>query len=220
MPHSPAIDWPAYEGRECWGGLDLSSTSDLTAFALVFPNDLAGFDVLCRFWLPGESAEERARRDRVSYPQWIREGWIEKTEGARIDYEVVESQIRDDAERFRIAAIAYDPPFAQMLAARLYADGNGLPMVAMPNTHTRLNEASKRFESMIVERTLRHDGNPVLRWCVANVSTSERGDMILPSKSKSTERIDGVAATVMALAVAGNCHDGPSPYLDRGILTI
>jgi phage terminase large subunit-like protein len=215
------IDWSRYEGRECWGGLDLSTSQDLTALVLAFPNDLGGVDLMPIFWLPGESAEERFRKDRVPYPSWVRAGHIRMTDGERLDYTVVEETLREVHSRFRLVSLAYDPAHSRLLADRLYADGNGLPMLALPNTFVNLNEPSRTFERLIVERKIRHDGNPVLRWCVSNVCLAEKGGLILPSKGKSTERIDGVAGSVMALCALGRLPEpAESVYEQRGLVLL
>jgi phage terminase large subunit-like protein len=191
-----------FEGRECWAGLDLSSKHDLSALVLLFRNDLGGFDVLPFFWLPGESAAERERLDKVPYPVWIRQGYIAHTGGARIDYDEIRDTIFGLAERYEFRLLAFDPPHSGQLANQLYQDGNGLAVQELPNTFLKLNAPSREFERLIAEKKLRHNGHPVLRWCVANASLAEKAEMILPSKAKSTERIDGVAASVMALAAA------------------
>lgn len=209
-----------YEGRECYAGLDLSSKHDLTALALAFPNDRGGYDLLLYFWLPGESIDARVKSDKVEYDVWVRQGFIEKTEGARIDYDAIRDRIEDLATRFEILGLAFDPQFAGQLANQLHRNGNGLPVIETPNNHTNLNPAALEFERLVAEQKLAHPGNPVMDWCVDNVAITKRLEMILPSKAKSNERIDGVMAAVMALAAALKDDDRgevDSVYDDRGI---
>lgn len=196
----PGFTAEDYEGRDCYAGLDLSSVRDLSALVLAFPNDDGGFDLLPWFWLPGESAAEREKTDRVPYPVWVREGHIAKTSGKRIDYDAIRETIEALAERYRIVALAYDPQFAGQLANQLHNDGNGLNVLACKNTFWTMNAPSREFERLVVEGKLRHDGNPVLKWNVANAAVVEKAEAILPSKGKSSERIDGVVAAVMAIA--------------------
>lgn len=191
-----------YEGRPCYGGLDLSSKHDLTALCLAFPNDDGGFDLFWWFWLPGDSAAERERVDRVPYPQWVREGRIVKTEGKRIDYDEIRDQVEQLHTRFQIVGLGYDPQHAGQLANQLYKDGDGVAVVEYPNTFTRMNEPSAEFERLVAEGLIKHDGHPVARWNVANAAVAEKSGLILPSKIKSSERIDGVVAAVMAIGVA------------------
>lgn len=204
-----------FEGRECYGGLDLSSVKDLTALVLPFPNELGGYDLLPYFWLPGESIAHREKMDRIPYSAWCREGLITKTEGKRIDYDAIRDFVEEKSRMFRILSLGYDPMFAGQIANQLYRDGNGIPIQEVPNNLVHMHPASREFERLVVEGKIRHPGNAVLDWNVSNAATVERSQMIMPAKARSTGRIDGVTATVMGLAVAMGGAESEADEIDQ-----
>ena len=185
-------------GRKCYVGLDLSSTKDLTAAVAVFPVD-DGFEVLAQFFVPQESIRERSLRDRVPYDQWAREGHLIATPGNVVDYESVRTTLQAWSEEFDLREIAFDPWNATDLTTRLQAQ-DGLTCVAMRQGFASLSAPTKALEKAILSKQLRHDGHPVLRWNIGNISveTDPTGNLKL-SKKVSTERIDGAAALVMAV---------------------
>ena len=186
------------DGRDCYGGLDLSSTTDLSAFVLVFPNDDGSFDILAYFWVPEEGAKRRARRDRVPYEQWIREGYIEATPGEAIDYDRIRNEIKELGERYSIQSIALDRWNATQLSTQLASDG--FEMVAFGQGFASMSWPTKKLEELVLSGRLRHGGNPVLRWMAGNASIeTDAADNWKPSKKKSRERIDGIVALIMAL---------------------
>jgi phage terminase large subunit-like protein len=186
-------------GRRCYVGLDLSSTKDLTAAVAVFPDD-DGFDVLAQFFVPKDSIRERSNRDRVPYDQWEREGHLVATPGNVVDYEAVRQTLKDWGAEFEVREIAFDPWNATDLVTRLQ-EQDGFTCAAMRQGFATLSAPTKSLEKAILSKALRHDGHPVLRWCVSNVSveTDATGNLKI-SKKVSTERIDGVAALVMAIS--------------------
>ena len=187
------------ERRRCWVGMDLSSTKDLTALVAVFPDEDDHYDVLAHFFVPADTLRERGTRDRVPYPDWARDGWLTATPGNVVDYEVVRSCLHDWATRFDIQDIAYDPWNATDLVTRLQ-EQDGLACVPMRQGFLSLSAPTKSLEKAVLSRTLRHDGHPVLRWNVSNVSVeSDATGNLKPSKKVSTERIDGVVALMMAI---------------------
>ena len=190
-----------FEGRACWCGLDLSTTTDLSAFAMVFRRDGSGYDVLLRFWVPEENAHKREKRDRVPYLQWIREGWITATPGNSIDYDRIRADINELRQRFDIREIAADRWNATQLITQL--DGDGLTIFAFGQGYRDMSPAAKEFERAIVAGEIAAGRNPVMRWMVSNVSVEvDAVGNVKPSKKKSTERIDGIIATVMGLSRA------------------
>jgi phage terminase large subunit-like protein len=197
------VDVHALRGRPCFGGLDLSSTTDLSAFVLLFPPNHEGerWQVVCRFWMPGDNVRQRVERDRVPYDQWIREGFIEATEGNVVDYDVIRERIKEDAERFQIREIAFDRWNATQLVVQLGNDG--LSMIPFGQGFASMAGPTRELEKLIVGRQLAHAGYPVLRWMVSNVSVKQdpAGNM-KPDKAKSTDRIDGIVALTMALGRA------------------
>jgi phage terminase large subunit-like protein len=185
-------------GRRCYIGMDLASTKDLTALVAVFPDD-EGFDVRAAFFVPQDSILERARRDRVPYDQWAREGVLTATSGNVVDYEAVRRQIQDWAAEFDVRTIAFDPWNATDLVTRLQ-EHDGFTCVPMRQGFASLSAPTKTLEAAILSKTLRHDGHPVLRWNIGNISVeSDPTGNLKISKKVSTERIDGAAALVMAV---------------------
>lgn len=188
----------ALKGRRCYVGMDLSSTKDLTALVAVFPDDEA-FDVLAQFFVPKDTVRERSIRDRVPYEQWSRDGHLTATPGNVVDYEAVRQTLKDWAAEFQIREIAFDPWNATDLVTRLI-EQDGFTCVPMRQGFASLSAPTKSLEKAILSKALRHDGHPVLRWCVSNVSVeSDAAGNLKISKKVSTERIDGVAALVMAV---------------------
>ena len=188
----------ALEGRPCYLGLDLSATQDLTALVAVFPDDEA-VDVRAAFFLPADRLHDRVQRDRVPYDLWRDQGWLTVTPGNVVDYEAVRRTIREWAERYDVREIAFDPWNATDLVTRLQ-EQDGLTCIKVRQGYESVSAASKALEAAVLAKTLRQDGNPVLRWNVSNVSVeSDPQGNIKPSKRLSTERIDGVVALIMAL---------------------
>jgi len=193
----------ALKGRRAYVGMDLSSTKDLTALVAVFPDD-ESFDVLCAFFCPKDQILERSTRDRVPYDEWARRDWVnskilEATDGNVVDYEAVRQRLKDWSAEFDLRQIAYDPWNATDLVNRL-KEQDGFDCVPMRQGFATLSAPTKSLEKAILSTRLRHDGHPVLRWCVSNVSVeSDPTGNIKISKKVSTERIDGVAALVMAM---------------------
>jgi len=198
------VDKNALKGLACWAGLDLSSTSDLTSFALVFrPIDDDGiYRVLLWTWVPGESMEKRYRQDKVPYPTWVRQGFIEETSGNVVDYRRVRQKINEIAKDYSIQEIAFDPYNATQISTEL-GEEDGFNMVEFRQGDKTMNEPMKNFERLILSGKFAHGGNPVLKWAASNVSIKEgpTGN-IKPDKKKSTEKIDPVVATVMGLGRA------------------
>lgn len=206
-------------GAECYGGLDLASTNDIAAFVLYFPDTHA---LLARMFCPAESIMRRAKRDGVPYDAWVRDGYLTATEGNVIDYEAIRLAILDDSERFKIKMIGYDPWNAQTIVNRL-VEHDGLPMVEFRQGFASMNEPTKRFEAMVVGGLLRHGMNPALRWMASNVSVmDDPAGNIKPSKKKSTEKIDGIVASIMAVgcSMASDKAEGPSVYESEGVFAL
>ena len=215
------VDQDAIAGRECWGGLDLSSTLDVTALAWVFPGEGGRWDVLCRMWVPEENVAERVKRDRAPYDVWIRDGWLRTTPGNVVDYEYIMAQARADLRRFKVREIAFDPWNATAVSNRLGEEG--AVMVEFRQGFVSMNPAMKTLEVAIAQRRVNHGGNPVLAWMADNlVATSDPAGNLKPDKGKSSEKIDGVVALLMALqrAAVASGDGGESVYQTRGLRTL
>lgn len=195
-------------GAPVYAGLDLASTTDLTALLLLHEADDGSIDVLARFWAPQEGIATRSRRDNVPYEQWVREGWITATPGNITDYDVVREEIRELAERYEIREIAYDRWNATQLVTQLI--GDGATCVPIGQGFASLTAPTKEWLADIAARRIRHGGNPVLRWMAANlVVEQDAAGNVKPSKAKSTERIDGQVAAIMARARMSAALDVP-----------
>lgn len=206
----------ALEGALCYGGLDLSTKIDLTAFALWFPETR---DLLLRFWCPAETVLEKSRKDRVPYDAWVREGWLTATPGNVIDYDFIKAEVVALAERFGCREIAYDPWNATQIAVQL--GDEGLVMAETRQGFKTLSEPSKEFEKLITAGDVRHGGHPIMRWMVSNAAKrQDPNENIAPDKASATGRIDGVVATIMAIGRAIVQTSGASVYDDRGLLEV
>jgi phage terminase large subunit-like protein len=205
------VDAASLQGRKCFAGLDLSTTTDLSAFVLLFPPEDDGepWQVLCRFWMPKDNVRQRVERDRVPYDVWIREGYIEATEGNVIDYDVLRQRIGEDAKLYQIREIAYDRWNATQLVTQL--QGDGMELIPFGQGFASMSAPTKELEKMILGQQIAHGGNPVLRWMVSNVAVKQDpAGNLKPDKSKSSDRIDGVVALVMAVGRATVAPDEPN----------
>ena len=215
------VDPYALEGRACYAGLDLSSTSDLTALVLVFPptSEDEPYIALPFFWLPEETLSLRVRRDHVPYDQWARRGFIQTTEGNVVHYGFIKRFICQLGERYDIREIAHDRWNATMMVQTLEDDG--FTMVPFGQGFKDMSPPTKELMRIVLEHKLCHGGHPVLRWNMDNayVRTDPAGNLKL-DKEKSTEKIDGVVALVMALDRAQRNLNGGSVYDERGLLTL
>ena len=215
------VDPYALEGRACYAGLDLSSTSDLTALVLVFPptSEDEPYIALPFFWLPEETLSLRVRRDHVPYDQWAKRGYIQTTEGNVVHYGFIERFICELGERYDIREIAHDRWNATMMVQTLEDDG--FTMVPFGQGFKDMSPPTKELMRIVLEHRLCHGGHPVLRWNMDNafVRTDPAGNLKL-DKEKSTEKVDGAVALVMALDRAMKNQGGDSVYNHRGLLIL
>lgn len=198
-----SVDEPALQGRACFAGLDLSSTTDLTALALLFPPAHAGerWQVVMRYWLPEDNLRRRVEQDRVPYHVWKAQGFLRTTPGNVVDKDFIEVQIKADAQRFRIRELVYDRFLADQLITHL--QGEGMTVVPFGQGFVSMTAPCAQFETLVLGRQLAHGRHPVLRWNVANVAVrQDPAGNRKPDKDRSTERIDGVVALLMALGRA------------------
>jgi phage terminase large subunit-like protein len=185
--------------RSCFGGLDIAAKLDLNALVLAFPGPNDVIDLVCRFWIPEETVRKAAEKGQRHYEQWVREGWLIATPGPVIDYGFIKSELKLLGGRFTIEQLAFDLWGAQQLSGELLADG--FKMVECGQGYASLSEPSKLFQARVAQAKVRHANNPVLRFCVSNaVTRTDPAGNIKPDKSRATDKIDGVVATVMALS--------------------
>ena len=216
------IDKERLKGRVCYGGLDLSSTTDITAFVLVFPpeDEDGKYEILPFFWLPEDTLELRVRRDHVPYDTWKAKGLIMTTEGNVVHYGFIEKFIEELGTQYNIKEIAYDRWGAVQMVQNL--EGMGFTIVPFGQGYKDMSPPSKELMKLVLEKKIAHGGNEVLEWMVDNIyiKTDPAGN-IKPDKEKSTEKIDGAIALIMALDRAIR-HGGEqeSVYNQRGIIIL
>jgi len=203
---------------EMYAGLDLASTTDIAAFVMVHINDDGTFDVMPHFWIPEETL--RTKHDHEMYAQWVDAGYIETTPGNTIDYNAIREKVRDLGERYQILEIAYDRWNASQLVRDLEDDG--ATMVPFGQGFQSMSGPTKELLNLVLGHKIRHGGNPVLRWMADNmVVRKDPAGNLKPDKEKSTEKIDGIVALIMALDRAIRHEgDGESVYETRGIIAL
>lgn len=215
------IDERSLLGRECYGGLDLSSTSDITALVLVFPprNDNEKYIFLPYFWLPEDTLELRVRRDHVPYDVWQKQGFLNVTEGNVIHYAFIEKFIEKLGKKFNIKEIGVDRWNATQMIQNL--EDMGFTMVPFGQGMKDMSPPTKELYKLLLEGKIAHGGNPVLRWMAGNVVVeTDAAENIKPTKAKSTEKIDGIVAAIMALdrCIRNQTTHTGSVYDRRGMI--
>ena len=218
-----AFDEDELAGRICYGGLDLSSTTDITAFVLVFPptEEDEHYYILPYFWLPEETLPLRVRRDHVPYDVWERQGYLKTTEGNVVHYGFIENFIDELGQKFHIKEIAFDRWGAVQMSQNL--EGLGFTMVQFGQGYKDMSPPTKELMKLTLDQTLAHNGHPVLRWMMDNIFIRrDPTGNIKPDKEKSTEKIDGAVAMIMALdrAIRCGCVSDESVYDLREMLIL
>lgn len=211
-----AVNWDGLAGRSCYAALDLSSTTDITALALVFPPLEPGdaYQVLVRFYIPEDTMKLRSKRDRVPYVVWVRQGHITSTPGNVIDYAFIMADFDELMQRYDIAEVAYDPWGATQIQTQLKElrdDGGDEWLIQFRQGFASMSPAMKAMERLYMAGELVHGNNPVLNWMASNLVVREDpAGNVKPDKAKSTEKIDGMVALAMAIdrAVRQAADDG------------
>lgn len=209
------------KGRVCYGGLDLSSTTDITAFVLVFPplDEEDKYIILPYFWIPEDTLDLRVKRDHVPYDIWERQGYLQTTEGNVVHYGYIEKFIEELGKKFNIREIAFDRWGAVQMVQNL--ESIGFTVVPFGQGFKDMSPPTKELMKLTLEQKIAHGEHPVLRWNMDNIfiRTDPAGN-IKADKEKSTEKIDGAVATIMALDRAIRCGNDTSEsvYDSRGIL--
>lgn len=211
----------AMEGRRCWAGLDLSSTTDLTALVLMFePSD---DDPLWRlkpyFWLPSDGLSEKVDKDRVPYDAWAAAGYLNTTEGRAINKLAIVQKLAEIASRFDLQEVGFDRWRIEDLKALLSQEGLDLPLVPFGQGFKDMSPALDELERLLIGKGVAHDGNPVMTMCAANaVVVKDPAGNRKVSKEKATGRVDGIVAAIMAVgkALSGGVPEA-SIYNEQGI---
>ena len=215
------IDLKSLEGRDCYGGLDLSSTGDITAFVLMFPprNDEEKYILLPFFWVPEETIPQRVKANSVPYDVWERQGYLMSTEGNVIHYDFIEKFIEELGEKYHILEIAFDRWGATQMVQDL--EGMGFTVVPFGQGYSSMSAPTKEFYKILMEGNMVHGGHPVLRWMAGNVVIdTDPAENIKVTKARSKEKIDGIVAAIMALdrCIRNQVQPQGSVYDERGLL--
>lgn len=213
------IDVKALQGKRCILGLDLSSTTDLTALAAFFPET---GDLLTWFWSPAENLEEAERRDHVPYQLWARQGLLETTPGRAIDKSFVVHRMGEIAADFKVEAVAYDRWGMTELRRIMADEGIKLELVEWGQGWKDSSPALDAIEILVLQKKLTHGNHPIMNFCVANaVALSNPAGGRKLAKDRSTGRIDGLQAAAQAIGLAARTPPKkPSVYEGRGLLTL
>lgn len=208
------------KGCACWGGLDLSNVSDITAYVLLF-HEHDRFQLLPHFWIPEEKMLEKIRKENINYDKWVAEGYVTVTPGNVIDYDFVKADILRIVADYDLRTSAYDRWNSSQTIIDL--QNEGMECNPFGQGYGSMSAPTKEFEKLVLTEKIEHFGNPVLRWMLAStlVKTDPAGN-IKPDKEKSTQKIDGIVAAIMALGewMTAQANDESNPYENRGLLTL
>ena len=220
MRGNEPIDMDALAGRDCYAGLDLSSTGDITDLGLIFPprDEEDKFVLLPYFWIPEETIPRRVKANSVPYDIWEKQGYIMSTEGNVIHYDFIEKFIMDLSEKYHNLEIAVDRWNATQMIQNL--EGEGFTIVPFGQGFSSMSAPTKEFYRLLMEGRFIHGGNPVLRWMAGNVviDTDPAGN-IKVTKAKSKEKIDGIVSAIMPLDRCIRLEgQSSSDYDERGLI--
>ena len=208
------------KGCACWGGLDLSNVSDITAYLLLFhENDR--FQLLPHFWIPEEKMQEKIKKENINYDKWVTEGYVTATPGNVIDYDFVKADILHITANYDLRTSAYDRWNSSQTIIDL--QNEGMECNPFGQGYGSMSAPTKEFEKAVLTGKVEHFGNPVLRLMLSStvVKTDPAGN-IKPDKEKSVQKIDGIVAAIMALGewMTAQANDESNPYENRGLLTL
>ena len=215
------IDPKKLKGRDCFAGLDLASTRDISALVLIFPDEDENFDIVPYFFIPEEKVKAEGVGDGVDYLSWVDQGYIIQTPGNVQDYNFIEQKFKEIAEDYNLISCAFDRWNSSQIVVNLINDGGILNPIGMG--FVSMSAPTKLLEKLILSKQINHGGNPVLRWMMNNIHiTEDPAGNIKPNKAKSTQKIDGVVALICALAEYLNSIEGDneSIYEGRGLMFI
>ena len=212
------IDLEKLKGKDCWAGLDLASTRDISALVLLFKED-DNFIILPYFFIPEDNAKKRSERDKVDYVTWEKQGYITFTSGDVADYNFIKKKIMELGLEYNIQSLGYDRWNASQLVIDLQNEGAN--MSPFGQGFLSMSAPTKELEKLILGEKIIHDGNPVLGWMLSNIALQEDpAGNIKPNKAKSTEKIDGLVALIMSLGEHMTTEDINSVYDNRGLLIL
>ena len=215
------IDKHALRRRDCYAGLDLSSSGDITALVLMFPPRTDDEKYIMRpyFWVPEDTVPKRVQQTSVPYDNWVAQGYVKATPGNVIDYAYIQNTIGELSYKYHIREIAFDRWGSNMLVERL--SEMGLTVVPFGQGYKDMSPASRAFYEELMKGNIIHGGNPVMKWMCGNVVIEQDpAGNIKPTKAKSKDKIDGIVAAIMALDRCIRHENEESVYDSRGLLWI
>ena len=188
-----------------WVGVDLASNIDMTAASFVYKDDDGGWNVQMKYWVPADSIHARERETGMPYQQWVRDGYMEATDGGRLDHERVARDIIEVSRTSHIVGIGVDPWQVGPLATFLQREG--LEVTAVRQNTSSMNAPCRLLEGIVAENQLRHGGHPILNMNAYNcVTYADTTGMIKPDKNKN-RMIDGIVATINGFALASKAEE-------------
>lgn len=210
-------------GRACYGGLDLSSVSDVTAWVMAFPwpDGSEELDILARFWVPEAKLHDDANQYADQYRGWADQGFLQTTPGDAVDYAFIKKTILEDAEKFQVENLNVDRLFQGYQLSQELVD-EGLTVIGMGQGFLSMAVPMRELERRLLGKKLHHGGQPMLRWMAGNVAVrQDPAGNFKPDKASTQGKIDGIVALVMALdRVIRHGETGRSVYEDRGVLVL
>jgi phage terminase large subunit-like protein len=205
--------------KPCYAGLDLSTTTDMSALVLYWPHDGA---VLPFFWLPADGLLDRDRKEGGHYRTWRDAGLLETTPGKAINFKAIIRRLAEIDTEYDMKAVAYDRAFIKTFQAQCEEEGIKLPLVEYGQGYVSMSPAVQILEAAVLDKRLRHGGHPILRWQVGNaaIEMDPAGNRKV-SKKRAIGHVDGLIALLMAV---GQASRTPPPkksvYATRGVLSL
>jgi len=207
-------------GCACWAGLDLSNVSDMTAYVLLF-HEGDKYQILPFFWIPEDTLAKKIKESNSSFGAWVELGYVKVTPGNVTDYDYIQSDILRINEEYEVQSTAFDRWNSSQTVIDL--TNEGLEMAPFGQGYGSMSPPTKEFERIVMTEELEHFGNPVLRWMLASVSISvDPAGNMKPDKRKSSQKIDGIVAAIMALGqyMTDQADNDKNPYASRGMLSL
>lgn len=221
MASSKTKDDSFLANMPCWGGLDLSNVSDITAFVLMFKDERERLFLKPFFWIPEESYNEKVRKENVFYADWVEKGYVRMTPGNVTDYDYIMADITQIAQQYHINSIAYDRWNSSQMVINM--QNEGFEMSPFGQGYGSMSAPTKELEKMVLTQNIEHFENPVLRWMMSSVAIQrDPAGNIKPDKRKSSQKIDGVVAAIMAMGemMTAMANQNDNPYNFRGMRTL
>lgn len=227
-------DWPEYDmellaskwnlvGKECYLGLDIGSTSDMTALVALFPPEIEHpvypyrkhWAILAWYWMPEKRVIENERAHSAPYSEWVKKGFVKLASGARTDPDVIIPTVKEVCELFNVRQMGYDPANADHTVTGMREEIPDLVCFEVPQKIGHLNAPTKWLLDAYLEGLIWHGNNPVLNWNAKNLSLDyDSNDNVKPQKAanKASRKIDGISALVDAAQRARTEDEDHVPY--------